>query len=531
MNARSPPPRSPASPPTSPPGNYGREPAPGSTVFNFEKDAEEESFELVDTKPVKKPGGFGMRGRGGPAWGGRGGRDGGRGAPVEPGGRGGFGGRGGPGGRDGGRGGWGGPGGRGGPPGRGGWGGRGGGRFGWQDQQRPTLEPSLDVGADWAVLGDNIPFSALAKLATTQPAAEDLLLAGAPAAYDRAADRVTPKAPAKLAPPGPPARAPAASDDPLLRRLAAEGAAEVFTTDTVLAALMCATRSVSPWHVLVHRRGGALWLDAEPHGPLGTITSGETAPDPPEEKEGVNAPAALALEATAVHAAFRAQVLAAGGAPPAGAEPLPPELAAAGAPPPALRYRRWALGGTRLVARCAVDGAVRPAAGSAAEPQTVAVHALNEFDPKWSGVDWRARLENQRGAVLATELKNNAAKVARWTAAALFSGVDLLKLGYVSRATWKSAKAHVLLGTQAVKPKDFAAQMNLSMEAGWGAVRALVELCAAKCVEEGAYVLIRDPNKPQLRLYAVPAAGAGGGGAGGEGAGGLGGGGADEDEE
>lgn len=36
-----------------------------------------------------------------------------------------------------------------------------------------------------------------------------------------------------------------------------------------------------------------------------------------------------------------------------------------------------------------------------------------------AGVDWRAKLENQRGAVLATELKNNANKMAKWTAAAL----------------------------------------------------------------------------------------------------------------
>jgi len=34
-------------------------------------------------------------------------------------------------------------------------------------------------------------------------------------------------------------------------------------------------------------------------------------------------------------------------------------------------------------------------------------------------VDWRQKLENQRGAVLATELKNNANKIAKWTAAAL----------------------------------------------------------------------------------------------------------------
>ena len=39
--------------------------------------------------------------------------------------------------------------------------------------------------------------------------------------------------------------------------------------------------------------------------------------------------------------------------------------------------------------------------------------------PLPAGVDWRQKLENQRGAVLATELKNNANKIAKWTAAAL----------------------------------------------------------------------------------------------------------------
>ena len=34
-------------------------------------------------------------------------------------------------------------------------------------------------------------------------------------------------------------------------------------------------------------------------------------------------------------------------------------------------------------------------------------------------MDWRQKLENQRGAVLATELKNNANKLAKWTAGAL----------------------------------------------------------------------------------------------------------------
>ena len=71
-----------------------------------------------------------------------------------------------------------------------------------------------------------------------------------------------------------------------------------------------------------------------------------------------------------------------------------------------------------------------------------------------AGVDWRHKLETQRGAVLATELKNNANKLAKWTAAALVSGVEIIKLGYVSRVHQRDTRHHVILGTQ-VRPTPF----------------------------------------------------------------------------
>lgn len=67
--------------------------------------------------------------------------------------------------------------------------------------------------------------------------------------------------------------------------------------------------------------------------------------------------------------------------------------------------------------------------------------------------------------------------MARWTAAALLSGVDIIKLGYISRSSFKSSKAHQLLGTQTVKPRDFAAQMNLNMDNAWGITKALLTFC------------------------------------------------------
>ncbi|KAL0310637.1 UNVERIFIED_CONTAM: Eukaryotic translation initiation factor 3 subunit D [Sesamum angustifolium] len=112
-----------------------------------------------------------------------------------------------------------------------------------------------------------------------------------------------------------------------------------------------------------------------------------------------------------------------------------------------------------LVSRCEVQSVV----DINNQRSFLTLNALNEFDPKYSGVDWRQKLETQRGAVLATELKNNANKLAKWTAQALLAGADMMKLGYVS---------------------------------------SIVDLCMK--LKEGKYVLVKDPSKPQVRIYDVP---------------------------
>jgi len=128
---------------------------------------------------------------------------------------------------------------------------------------------------------------------------------------------------------------------------------------------------------------------------------------------------------------------------------------------------------------------------------------MNELDSKLTnGVDWRQKLDSQRGAVLATELKNNSNKLAKWTLQAMLAGADLIKLGYVSRTNPKSAEKHVLLGTGVYKPAEFAPLINLNVSNSWGILKAVVDLCLQ--LEEGKYLLLKDPNKPVIRFYSVP---------------------------
>ena len=119
-----------------------------------------------------------------------------------------------------------------------------------------------------------------------------------------------------------------------------------------------------------------------------------------------------------------------------------------------------------------------------------------------SGIDWRQKLDSQRGAVLATELKNNSCKLAKWTLQAMLAGADLIKLGYVSRVHSKDPVNHVILGTQQYKPKEFATHINLNVANAWGILKAVIDLTLG--LEEGKYLLMKDPNKQVIRLYSIP---------------------------
>jgi len=128
------------------------------------------------------------------------------------------------------------------------------------------------------------------------------------------------------------------------------------------------------------------------------------------------------------------------------------------------------------------------------------IKALNEFDLKSS--DWKKAIDSQRGALLATELKNNSMKLAKWTAQALLAGTHTFKLGWISRASPKDNYNHVILGTQDYKPKEFATQIALNFRNSWAILKYFVELLKKQA--DGKYVLMRDTERNVLFLYSIP---------------------------
>ncbi|CAO3573623.1 unnamed protein product [Mortierella alpina] len=398
-------------------------------------------------------------------------------------------------------------------------GGQRGGRRGYSnwrdfDRNQRVRDASVKVGSEWNML-EEIEFSRLNKLQFEVEEPEDIALYGAVAAYDKAYDRVNTKAEKILQQVDRERDNVTTSEDPILSNLASEAAEEgeqrVFATDTIIGVLMTASRSVYPWDIVITRTGDKVIFDTREGSQLDYVSVNENSTDPPMDtgdKDNINSPSALSLEATYINTNFAAQVV--NSEQVVDLENPNPFYGSEddSAPLVGYRYRKFDLSTTEeenisLIVRTEVDAVVKSAQG---EDSYITIKALNEFDTRAQGaggaMEWRQKLDSQRGAVVATEMKNNSCKLARWVVQSMLAGADHLKLGFVSRTNPKDNARHAILGTQICRPKEFAAQMSLQVTNGWGIVKTVVDL--ALKLPEGKYVLVKDPNKPVIRLYSVP---------------------------
>jgi len=354
----------------------------------------------------------------------------------------------------------------------------------------------VDVRDNWRII-EEMDFPRLAKLKLPdigQPV--DLYTAGSLEKYNKQYDRVTTRNSKPLESNNRVFHKVTTTDDPIIRSLAREG--NVFGTDAIISTLMCSTKSVIPWDIIVQRVGKKLFFDIRDSSDFHLHTVYETTQEQMAE-EGVNTPDSLAVEATYINSSFSQQCLQKGDKidfdhPNPFAADENEEIASIG-----YRYRKFDLGnGINLVVRCEQDAVIQ----QGADKLYLNIKALNEFDPRVSKIDWRQKLDSQIGSVLATELKNNSCKVAKWTCNAILAGSDYLKLGYVSRIVPNDTTRHLILGTQQFKPKEFANQIALDMDNAWGILRVIIDTCMK--LSEGKYLLLRDPNKGVIYLYDIP---------------------------
>ncbi|XP_030369714.1 eukaryotic translation initiation factor 3 subunit D-1 [Scaptodrosophila lebanonensis] len=378
-------------------------------------------------------------------------------------------------------------------------------KFGSRGAPPKIRESSVAVRADWLSI-EEMDFPRLIKLSLPNiKEGEDITTCGTLEYYDKTYDRINVKNEKPLQKIDRIVHTVTTTDDPVIRRLS-KTVGNVFATDAILATIMCSTRSNYSWDIVIEKVGDKIFMDKRDHTEFDLLTVNETSVEPPtDDDSSCNSPRNLAIEATFINHNFSQQVLKTGDQEakykfeetnPFISEDEDIQVASVG-----YRYKKWDLGSDIvLVARCEHDGVLQTPSG---EPQFLSIKALNEWDSKLAnGVEWRQKLDTQRGAVLANELRNNACKLAKWTVQAVLAGSDQLKLGYVSRINPRDHSRHVILGTQQFKPHEFATQINLSMDNAWGILRCIIDIVMKQ--KDGKYLIMKDPNKPIIRLYDIP---------------------------
>lgn len=411
-------------------------------------------------------------------------------------------------------------------------------RFEQKNQQnRARREPSIKIRSNWVVVEEAI-FSRLQKLSMPAPTGIDIAFVGSLGFYDVSFDKVSTKTERKLIMGNRVITDVTTTDDPIIRemcrpngqfsdRYSPASGGDVFMTDSILTTLMCCTKSVYPWDLVVSKVGEKLFFDKR--GNFDAITVSETSNDPPNDDDtSINSPKNLSIEATLINSNFLQQVVS-GSNTTTGQSSKQPDhynLPSGGNPfsedpnsSAAFRYRRFDLGNSmNLVVRCRVDAAIPSTKTIGAEPKSdetkttknqqypvrfINIHALNEWDSRYAnGIDWKSKVDTQRGAVLAAELKNNFFKLAKWTASSMLACADQLKFGFVSRVQPKDPMHHTIRGVHTFSPNEFAKQMNLSMENGWAIVRWVVDFLAKQ--DSGRFSIVKDPSKPTIRIYKIP---------------------------
>lgn len=362
---------------------------------------------------------------------------------------------------------------------------------GWSNRPVDRIrEPSIKVGQDWKLV-EEIEFSRLAKVQINVEEPSVLTTCGSAKVYDRSNDKLKAKAEKLYTGSVDSISVPvSASNDAYIQECFAKNEATIFTTDVVASLLMSCQRSVQPWDIVVKRRGQAVFFDARPGSSIHLTNVSENAGEaaPEDNSEGINSQANLAMEATKINAGLP-EFLG------KGQESVAFEGSANSGIGKAYRYSKFNLGES-------FDMVVRSELGNVLGGDDLALSkAFLEYDH--SSFGWRSKLDTSRGAVLAHEMKHNGAVLSRWIYQAIYSGSTSLKLAYISRVNPKNPTRHSILGVHDFNPYDLATQMNLNVANGFGMIRALADLCLG-LPENQDFALVRDANKPMLRLYTLP---------------------------
>jgi len=393
------------------------------------------------------------------------------------------------------------------------------------------FEPSVVIRPEWScVTTFDLPFSDKLFYAFQSELKETLgngfdgievgERVGSVPVYDLGLENVRPRKPKTLNPYRGLQPLPHALEDEIMKDLAAKNVGQVFATDSVIAQLMVASKSIYSWDVIFHRKGDQLWIYPRDKVSFETLSVSETAQEPPDQDVsafGINSSGELDKEATSINSSFIQGCIKGDRETVKFGEQSLPGF------PRGLRYKKFALGREKpdgvsldLVVRCEINCIVR----KDGQDVPVTLSTLNEYDPKdelrkGDASDWRQKLEQHYSASTLSAIKNNSARIAKVAMQAMICGNELIKIGYVSRTKVTDATRHEILAVKTTRTAEFIKQLidsklPVDNKHVWAVVRKMCHTMMEKREDgryvfpEGKYVMIKMPNKPLLSVYQVP---------------------------
>jgi len=365
--------------------------------------------------------------------------------------------------------------------------------------------PSIEVLPQWGDAILSIEFNALVGARVVPPEGETLVNCGRVERYNSEIyDKLTVRHERPLEKTERKRYQVTTGDDPVLLKLAKDKAGNVYATDAILAVLMCTTKSMYSWDLIVQKKGDDLYFDKRDESSFDYLTVNENATEPPADEDPLlpcNTVDELHKEATFLNFSFSQQLLVkdedkAYKFPESNPFQSASDAAVASV---AYFYRKWDLGdGIAVVSRTEVDG--YKSDRSKDTPSFVVIKAINEYDPKVTG-GWRTRLESQKAGCFATEVKNNSNKLAKWAIQASLAGADEIKLGYVARVNPRDQYNHIILAITSHRPPEFVKEIGVDMGKLWFTLKVIIS--ELKKLEDGKFIILREGNKKQLLVYRI----------------------------
>lgn len=271
----------------------------------------------------------------------------------------------------------------------------------------------------------------------------------------------------------------------------------IYTTDTILSAILSVKSAHFPWDIHVVKEGNKIFFEPSTTNKLSyvdilTVNENTTSGNLPEDEKDM---LKICVESTKANKKFVQLTSKENDFHTVGED----SEYAKEADNKGYRYRKWTIDNkTHILCRSEIDAAVKTGQGENAKISFAKVCALSEYE---SELDWRSNLDTNRGALIAAEFRNNSCKVARWLYQATLADCEHIKLGFVSKPTQKDTKFQVL-SVEPMSTSGLAKSFNYNIKDSWSIIKTIVEILNKQ--KDGEFVFVKSPYKQSIKIYRLP---------------------------